>query len=287
MFSSIIGHQNVCSVLSRQIESGQMAHAYLFVGPEGVGKSAVTSEFIGTLVPSGTDATKVARNFDEKTEKLKSSISVEQIRELRERLSLTSFDGSKKMVFIEEADYLSDSAANALLKTLEEPRGDTCIILRAETVESVPETIASRCQILRFHLVSEKIIGDALRTRGLDQEETTKIATMSRGRPGVAIRLIRDGAYRAERETASATFQTIISSSLAKRLGLVASLLPKTETDKSTALEKILDTWEEVARDRMLAGDTQFTPILDRIQESREAMEFNINPQLALEHVVI
>lgn len=225
--------------------------------------------------------------MDEKTGKLKSAISVEQIREMIAQLSLTSFDGQKKTAFIEEADHLSDAAGNALLKTLEEPRGDTLIILRAESVESVPATMASRCQILRFYPVATRTMADALVRRGVDGEEATRLALMSAGRPGVALRFLKDGEYRAEVETAVSVFETVMASSLPKRFGLIAKMLPKEETDKATALSKILDVWERVARDKLLTGDQRYVGILDRLRQSRDAMDHNINPQLALEHIIL
>jgi DNA polymerase-3 subunit delta' len=292
-FQGIIGHEAIVEVLRRQVSAGCLAHAYLFVGPEGVGRSTVAREFITTMRGTGLSGSagdptySVARLADEKTGKLKSAVSVEQIRELRDRLLLTSFSGERKAAFIEDADWMNEAAANALLKTLEEPRGDTTIVLRAETVESVPATIASRCQVLRFHPVADRTIADALVGRGLDREEASRVAGLSSGRPGVAIRLVTDGAYRAERETAAGSFETMMSSSLARRLALVADLMPKAEADKATALGKILDAWEEAARLRLLAGDGRCVRILDRLRESREAMERNISPQLALEHVVL
>ncbi len=281
MLDRIIGHEKIVSVLRRQRENGRGVHAYLFVGPEGVGRSTVAGELLGA------NATKVARNSDEKTGKLKSAISVDQIRELRDVLAHTSLAGGTKAVFIEEADWLNAAAANALLKTLEEPRGDTLIILRAPTVESVPATIASRCQVIRFGFVPVETIATALVRRGLDKEEASRLASMSNGCPGIAIRLLTDGGYRAERETAASAFHAIMAASLPRRLGLVASMLPKTEADKATALERILDAWEEAARQKMLAGDARFVTVLDRLRESRDAMEQNVNPLLALEHIII
>jgi len=281
MLDRIIGHQKIVDVLRRQRENGRGAHAYLFVGPEGVGRTTVAGEMLGANV------TNVTRNADEKTGKLKSAISVDQIRELRDVLAHTPLSGGTKSVFVEEADWLNAAAANALLKTLEEPRGDTLIILRAPTVESVPATIASRCQVIRFGFVPVETIAASLVRRGLDKEEAAQLARMSNGCPGIAIRLLTDGSYRAERETAASAFHAIMAASLPKRLGLVASMLPKTEADKATALEKILDAWEEAARQKMLAGDARYVAVLDRLRESRDAMEYNVNPQLALEHVVI
>lgn len=283
MLDGIIGHERIVETLRQQAGQGRLAHAYLFIGQEGVGKTAVALGLIG----AGSDFQQVSRLEDEKTGKLKTAISVDQIRELRDRLSLTSFSGETKAAFIEEADRLSDGAANALLKTLEEPRGDTVIVLRAETLESVSQTIASRCQTLRFCPVPAATIASALVRRGVDKSEAAELAAASRGRPGVALRLLTDRAYRAERDTAAASFETVMASALPKRLGIIAELLPKSEEDKRRSVEKILDVWEEAAREKLLAGDRRFVAILDRLRESREAVGRNVSPQLALEHIVI
>lgn len=286
MFASIIGHESVLEALRRQVSGGRLSHAYLFVGPEGVGRTTVARAFLSALVPPGVTPLLVSRLTDEKTGKRK-SVGIEQVRELTAAISLTSFDGERKAAFVEDADWLLGPAANALLKTLEEPRGDTVIVLRAETPESVPATIASRCQVMRFHPVSETTIASALVERGHDKEEAARVARQSLGRPGTAIRLVTDGAFRAERDTAASAFDAIVSASLPKRLALVADLLPKGESDKAAALERILDTWEQAARERLLAGDRRFVDVLDRLRESREAAERNVNPQIALEHIVI
>lgn len=283
MLDGIIGHERIVETLRRQAERGQLAHAYLFIGQEGVGKTAVALGLIG----NGGEFQWVARLEDEKSGKLKSAISVDQIRDLRDRLSLTSFSGETKAAFIEEADRLSDGAANALLKTLEEPRGDTVIVLRAETLESVSQTIASRCQVIRFCPVPAAVISTALVKRGVAKDEAAELAAASRGRPGVALRLLTDRAYRAERDTAAASFGAMMASALPKRLGIVAELLPKSEEDKRRAVERILDVWEEAARETLLAGDARAPAVLDRLREAREAVGRNVSPQLALEHIVI
>ena len=78
-----------------------------------------------------------------------------------------------------------------------------------------------------------------------------------------------------------------MASALPKRLGIIAELLPKSEEDKRRSVEKILDVWEEAARQKLLSGDARYVAILDRVRESREAVGRNVSPQLALEHIVI
>src|SRR3989338_393110 len=102
-----------------------LPHALLFVGPKGAGKTSVAHQLGKALLGSLThpDFLTLERLVDEKTGKRKSQISVEQIRELNARLGLSSLGGGWKVVFIEEATALSMGAVNALLKTLEEPKG--------------------------------------------------------------------------------------------------------------------------------------------------------------------
>src|SRR3989344_3608250 len=209
-FSGIIGHEAAISCLGRMLEDGTLAHAYLFVGQPRVGKRAVALALLNALfsvpghIGSHPDIVMIRRETDEKTGKEKTAVSVEQVRDACERLSMTSLSGGRKALFIEEADRLNAAAGNALLKTLEEPRGDAIIILRANSVDAVPATIASRCQIVRFHPVPPATIAEAFVKRGVDREEAASLAQASFGAPGAALSLLTDGEYRAQEETAAA-----------------------------------------------------------------------------------
>lgn len=295
-FSSIIGHDRVRSALSRMLDGGRLAHAFLFVGPEHVGKTATAEAFLRPLLnlpangslEAHPDFITLERSVDEKTGKEKTAISVEQVREACSRFSMTALSGGKKALFIEEADRLNAAAGNALLKTLEEPRGDAVIILRAPAVESVPATVASRCQVVRFHPVSTAMLVEALRRRGLDREEATTLAAQAFGCPGVAIRLVTDGAYRAEAETAVQSARQLLSASIATRLRTAGELLPKDEANKAAVASRMIDAWERLLRDRLLASlDQEDVAPLRRLSEARQALGHNGNPQLALEHILL
>ena len=174
-FSEIIGHSKVLGVLERMKKAGKLPHAMLIVGPHHIGKTLVATSFIKSFYPEAqnleqiSDYIEIKREIDKKTGKKKSQISVKQIRKLSERLAMSSFSGKWKTVFIEEAGALSIGAANALLKTLEEPKGETLIVLRAPSVQSVPATIASRCQIIRLSIVDRFTISNGLETKGMSK----------------------------------------------------------------------------------------------------------------------
>src|SRR3989339_1284075 len=118
MFPSIIGHNRIQEVLLRMLEQGTLPHALLFVGSQGLGKTTMAQALIRHLLGSSTqvqnhpDYQEVHRLVDEKTEKRKTSISVKQIREVTARLGLTSLSGGWKIVFFEQAQFLSQGAAN-------------------------------------------------------------------------------------------------------------------------------------------------------------------------------
>ncbi|MBU0645939.1 AAA family ATPase [Patescibacteria group bacterium] len=312
IFSQIIGHEKVCEYFEQIIENQQISHAFLFVGPANVGKTALAEalikEMMGTnQLESHPDFIAIKREIDEKTDKQKAHISVKQIRDLRDRLAMTAMQGGRKAVFIEEADKMNLPAANALLKTLEEPKGETIIILRAAQIEGVPATIASRCQILRFHQVSAEKIDLALRERGVSHPEAKTFAALAAGRPGLALRLIKDSEYKAEHEVAISTLINLLGQSTAERFKTLSEILPKEEINKAQMLDKQLDSWENVIYDfwRQALGlakkidwpinsetmaqksASDWQKVLRTIQEARRAAAHNANPQLVLEHILL
>ena len=172
-FSGLIGHDRIQTVFSRMLARETLPHALLFVGPEGVGKTTVAHQLVKTLLGSlaHPDFQTLERLVDEKTGKRKSQISVEQIRELNARLGLSSLGGGWKVVFIQEAAALSTGAVNALLKTLEEPKGKVLFLLRAGSTDGLPATIVSRCQTMRFSIVSGREIVEGLTKMGFSRAD--------------------------------------------------------------------------------------------------------------------
>lgn len=291
-FSQTIGHKKAIEVLQRLFAGDRAPHALLVVGTSHVGKRHMIDELVGHLLQTDRsiealpDVTILERQKDKKTEKQKNLIGVEQVRELTKRLALSSLIGSWKVAIIEEAERLSDGAANALLKTLEEPKGQTLIILRAPSVESVLPTVASRCQHVRLSIVSRAELTLALQKRGLSKPEAETLAVRSLGRPGLAMRYIQDSELRARKELAREHVRDLFAAPLHHRLRAVTELIPKTEEDKTHVLTRLLDDWSEVLREEMLE-DRQSFQALRRLGEVREALRHNINAHLALEHILL
>jgi DNA polymerase III subunit delta' len=315
-FPGLIGHHRIQLLLERQLENDRLAHALLFVGADGIGRTTLAHSLIARLLnhtgalAAHPDYLEISRLEDEKTGKRKSKISVAQIRELTVRLGMTSLSGGWKVVFIEEADRLSMGAVNALLKTLEEPKGKTLLLLRAPSPETLPETILSRCQTLRFTQVGRDELVEGLVKMGLSSIDAQEAAAQSLGRPGRAIRFLKDSTFRSSHEAGLGQAIHFFSASLPEKLQQVLQIIPKSEADKDAALLSTIDSWELVCRDvliRQLRLDhlltfphsesldtlaqamtqTTLLSIFSRLAQVRGAMKYNINSHLSLEHIAL
>ena len=134
--------------LRRAHENKRLAHAYLISGPVGSGKREVAAELASAV--NGTDAgevfsSKAREIFVAEPESKSRRILIEQIRELEHGLQMRGSEGRRKVAIIAEADRLQPQAANAFLKTLEEPPANSLLLLLSALPEALPDTIVSRC----------------------------------------------------------------------------------------------------------------------------------------------
>lgn len=201
----IMGHENILDFLEKSILQERLANAYLFYGPDHIGKSQVSQKFAKILFcinaqkpcEECVNCRQIESNiypdiYTIKKNEDKKNISIEQIREMRERLFQGSFFNNYKIGIISDAEFLTDNAWNSLLKILEEPPLKTIIILIATHQEKIPATILSRCQKLKFSLVQESIIYDYLIANGTSTDKAEEIARISMGKPGQAKKFIEN-----------------------------------------------------------------------------------------------
>ena len=175
-------NQEIKSFLKTSLQTGRISHAYLFLGEEGTGKKEMALWY-ERLLNGGSSLVRVNLLLVEPEEK-KSIISVGQIQDVRRRLRLTPQGkyGKYKVVVFDPAEAMNSEAQNALLKTLEEPHQGVILILLATNLQKLKETLLSRCQILKFHLLREKEISDWLSREGFPPETIEAINFLSRGR---------------------------------------------------------------------------------------------------------
>jgi len=171
-FEQVIGQEHVKDILLSALKNDRIGHAYLFSGPRGVGKTT-TARLLAMAVncenenkPCGKcESCRLIRagNHPDVIElDAASNNSVEDIRDLREKVMLASMRGGKRVWVLDEAHMLSRAASNALLKTLEEPPENLVFILATTEPEKLPATILSRCQHFRFRRLSEDEIKSKL-----------------------------------------------------------------------------------------------------------------------------
>jgi DNA polymerase III subunit delta' len=186
---------------SRLPEEGP-AHAYLFHGPAGVGKRELARRFAAELLGDHARVERGSHPDLYLLEPLGEQIRIDDVRELRRDLHMRPFEGERRVYLVFGADSLNEDAADALLKDLEEPPPYAVVVLVAERLGPLPETIRSRCQLVPFRRLTEPAVRQAIREHAPDlgEEELTTLARVAGGRLGRALQLL-DPAAAARRET--------------------------------------------------------------------------------------
>ncbi len=174
-FSELVGQEHIIRTLSNQLESGRIAHAYLFAGPRGTGKTSTAKLFaraINCASPINGDpcgkcdacqAFMADDNMDIIEIDAASNNGVDNIRDIRDKVVFAPAHGKYKVYIIDEVHMLSGGAFNALLKTLEEPPAHVVFILATTEIHKLPATILSRCQRFDFKLISSGVIFERLK----------------------------------------------------------------------------------------------------------------------------
>lgn len=191
----IIGHEAICKRLFRAFERHAASHAFLFLGPEGVGKRLVALEcakrFLGDSPHAASLTLLSPEVVEEKGRVREVPIGVERVREAIRTITLSVSRGNRRVLIIDRADRLTESAQNALLKTLEEPYPETVIFLIAQEEGAILPTLRSRTERVSFSLVPNSRIRQFL--------PETPACFLATGRPGIAV-LFRDNPEKYERE---------------------------------------------------------------------------------------
>ncbi len=193
LFADVIGHRAVVEMLAA--DAARPSHAYLFVGPASVGKATVARRFAAAVL-CGDDGACIRRVLADGHPDLtlvepdgRTSLTVDRARETVARAVLTPVEADRKVFVFEEAGAMNEEAANALLKTLEEPTATTVFVLVTESADDLPSTVASRSRTVVFGRVADHEIARALERQGIDPEQAERAAVASGGRPGLALML--------------------------------------------------------------------------------------------------
>lgn len=253
--SEFAGYGDKMEQLMRSVQAGRIVHALLFVGPHGSGKRTMARLLAQAMVctspqkPCGEcPACKqflAGSHPDVKVVRPeKKSIGVEEIRALIEALALRPYEGDRHIAMIEQADKMTPSAQNALLKTLENPPGEVMFLLITDAPGALLDTILSRCQAVRLGDIGVELCARVLQGRGIEPRRAALLAGLSQGSVGRALEIDADGEWMALRERVLASLEALSGPS-----GVAAAAMPL-EEDKGGE-GGILDIMELWARDLM------------------------------------
>lgn len=315
----VIGHEWALDLLKRQQTAGRVTQALLLTGPPNVGKGTVARFWAQQLNCRGTDqpcgqcisCRKVVsgnhpdvRIFDSDDQALK----IDDIRNLQRELSLSPLEGQYRVVVLCNFERATLSAANALLKTLEEPASPAVLILTATDPGGLLPTIVSRCQQLALRPLSVQMVTEALQTHWqAAPEQANLLAQLAAGRVGWAVRALEDEELFARRERHLQELVDMLQAGRAERLAYAHQL------SRDTAqLKEVLTLWLTIWRDLLLlqSGATQTkiinldwqerlqhlarnsslaqaSDLVARLRTALINLERNVNPRLNLEVLLL
>ena len=318
----LVGHEWAVDMLKKHIVHGTTRHAYLFAGPPGLGRRALALRFAQALnceepsgpgIPCGEcrnckqiaamqhpDLTVIQADAEGGTMK------VDQIREARRLLTLKPYAANYRVALFLRFHEANDSAANALLKTLEEAPSYAVLILTADNPEQLLPTIVSRCEVLRLRPLQIEAVQKALEEKGFESSQSKLIAHISGGRFGYAHRLLESESLLAEREERLNDLQSLISASRVEKF----SYADKLSKDKDS-MRRVILLWLSYWRDVMLRTAQAKSPLVNadrnleiediahrmdlssarrivhQLEGTLEKMEKNVNPRLLAEVLLL
>jgi len=228
------GNYWAVNLFKQIIREDKVKHAYLFSGPEGVGRSTFAKRFAQALLcrQPGSDGEpcgqcisciKIERDqhFDVKVmgrEPGARDFKINQVLEAEKFLSITPYSSAYKIVVFKDFDRANVEAQNAILKTLEEAPSYAILILIAESAQNLLPTVISRCEVIDFRGVDLETLRVMLQSKFPNNPSIELAARLADGRPGLAIRYCQpDGALFAERDEAVQLFFSLLSLNLAER----------------------------------------------------------------------
>lgn len=280
----LIGHVDAERAVASALAQGRLHHAWLIVGPKGVGKATFAYRMARVLLgaqrmspdtletaPNDPIARRVAalghadlrilrRPWDDKTGKAKSDIPIDEARKLGEFFALSAAEGGARVAIVDTADDLNRNAANALLKTLEEPPPNGVILLLAHAPGALLATIRSRCRMLRLQPLAPAAAIEAIMAKtSVSQADARLLADLSGGALGQALTLAAsDGAN---------LYRDLMSTLAASRAGLpavrrfAAEAGKRNEEARFDLMFQFLRDW--LARATKASAGLALTPRLD------------------------
>ena len=323
-FKDIVGQERAIKILTKSLKENKISSSYIFVGSEGTGKKLTAIEFTKAVnclkLNNNSEACEDCQSCNEISkqyspdlkiiEPIKTSIKIEQIREMRKEIVLKPLKNKKKIYIIDKAEKMTIEASNCLLKTIEEPPYYAIIILICSKIDPILPTIVSRCQIINFGLVSSYKIKEFLldKNNNLEKEKAEIISKLAQGSIGSAFKLLTDKQYFIRREEVLDYLSNISPGKCSDDIFITVEKMVS-EIDRIEEILEIIKLWyrdilifKNTGDQKYIANCDKFEildeksriysreiliDILDYLEEIEEYLIKNINIRLILERLTI
>jgi DNA polymerase-3 subunit delta' len=302
---ALIGHEWAAGLLQSSIDSHKLSHAYVFSGPNGIGKSFLAHHFVMALSCQNPpakiegqlgfrfcgecracrmiredkypDVSVISLEWQARMESgtgsssASATLKIDTIRAMQLDVSRAPLEAPRRVFIVEDAATMQIAAANAFLKTLEEPPARALIILICDSDRSLLPTIVSRCQVFDLRSVPTETIEKALDARGADQTTAHKLAALAVGRPGYALRAFYDKTHQDvdDRDEAVQEMETLLKADQAARLAFSEELNSRWagQGERRASVVRMLNLWLGWWRDLLLVynGQGRFATNQDKL----------------------
>ena len=298
-FEKIKGQNFAKKYLTNSIKSNMVSHAYMFEGPNGIGKNTMARELAATLLEmenlfNSPDYIEITPDGN--------SIKIAQIRKLQSDILVKPYK-SYKIYVIDEAQKMTVEAQNALLKTLEEPPKYAIIILITNNKESLLDTIKSRCEIIKFTPIPLVEVADYLTQTGVDKNRASLLANFSRGSMQKAIELSESEDFHIMRDEVQKYVETFLTGSMLDIMDIQSSI-EKYKDNITNVLDLIVNYFRDIMMvkenvdssmiinlDRLVfiknmstkITYSQLSKIIDIIEETKNKLRSNCNFNISIQ----
>ena len=271
----MLGHEWAVDLLRGHLANGRTRHAYLITGPQGVGRRTLALRMTQGLncpqpVAPGTpcQTCHTCQRIERmqhpdlvivKAEEAGGTLKIDQVRELQRGLSLAPYEATYKIALLLRLEEANPNAANALLKTLEEPPPKVVLFVTAQDTETLLPTIVSRCEVIRLCPLPIDEVSQGLQsTWGIPDNEANLLAHLSNGRPGYAYWLHQNPEAQEQRVTWLNDHHGLLSAKRVERFNYAENLAK----DRAEFLQ-ILQTWLSLWRDVLLKASGAQAPVIN------------------------
>ncbi len=299
---NILGHQTAIRFLQNHAKPANTRHAYLLTGPEGVGRETLALAFakaLNCLTPPSErtfcDQCLPCRQIEElrypdltilRVAEGSKDLKIDQIREMQKTLALAPYQSTYRIVLIPDFQRATIGASNALLKSLEEPPSKAILILTADARESLLETIASRCEVLRLRPSSIEALETYLREqKAINPNRAKRLAHLAGGRVGSAISFDQNQDLLTEYDEALADLGELINSQLRERLQYVENL-QKRKSASREHLAFLVSVWLTFWRDVMIRREGAEIPLVNIEHENQVSETARLIPSEQIESIL-